>query len=298
MAAVGDCLPIDWPVGSESETVTRNLDGTRDPWAFFGSELRRVRNEAGMTLEQLGQKLSFSGDMVGKIETCERVPAPKFAEGCDAVFSHLNGHFVRILELARRSGRGSPVWFRPWIENEQEATSLHWWEPLLIPGLLQTADYARALFRAWQSAGTTDEDIEELVSARLERQGILDRDGPPEFVAVLDESVLHRMIGSREIMREQSRHLVEMSERPGVTIQVVPGDVGAHTGLGGAFIIAGFDGAPSNLYAETAVEGQTIEKPALVGKAMLAFDRLRAEALPQGASRELTRKVAEERWTD
>jgi hypothetical protein len=83
----------------------------------------------------------------------------------------------------------------------------------------------------------------------------------------------------------------------GITVQVVPVEVGTHAGLLGAFIVAGSDGAPSILYAETAVAGQTIEKPALVSKAALAFDRLRAEALPRGASRDLIGKVAEERWT-
>jgi hypothetical protein len=89
----------------------------------------------------------------------------------------------------------------------------------------------------------------------------------------------------------------DTSCRPGITIQIVPAEVGAHTGLLGAFIVADFEGSPSILYAETAVEGQTIEKAALVSKAALAFDRLRSEALPRGASRDLIGKVAEERWT-
>jgi hypothetical protein len=201
------------------------------------------------------------------------------------------------MEMARRWDGPYPQWFRDWLEAEREALSLRWWEPMLVPGLLQTADYARALFRSWQSASTSDEELQDLVGARIERQGILDRPKPPELWVVVDEAVLHRLIGSRKVMYDQLLHLADTSCRPGITVQVVPAEVGAHAGLLGAFIVAGFEGAPSILYAETAVEGQTIEKPALVSKAALAFDRLRAEALPRGASRDLIGKVAEERWT-
>jgi transcriptional regulator with XRE-family HTH domain len=265
--------------------------------AFFGAELRRARVAAGMSQDQLGRALSFSGDLIGKVETCERAPTPELAAGLDRVFPHLDGLFTRLLGLARRWEGPHPQWFRDWVQAEQEATSLRWWEPMLVPGLLQTADYARALFRAWQTA-TSDDELEDLVSARLERQAILDRPRPPELWVALDEAVLHRAIGSGKIMYDQLLHLADASCRPSVTVQVVPVEVGAHVGLLGAFIIAGFDdGAPSILYAERAVEGQTIERSAQVKKAALAFDRLRAEALPQGASRDLIGKVAEERWT-
>jgi transcriptional regulator with XRE-family HTH domain len=263
--------------------------------AFFGAELRRARVAAGMSQDQLGRELSFSGDLVGKIETCERAPTRDFATGCDSVFPHLDGLFSRLMELARRWDGPYPQWFRDWLEAEREALSLRWWEPMLVPGLLQTADYARAILGA--GPDTTEDVLEDLVSARIERQGILDRPKPPELWVVMDEAALHRLIGSRKVMYDQLLHLADTSCRPSITVQVVPAEVGAHAGLLGAFIVAGFDGAPSILYAETAVEGQTIEKPALVSKAALAFDRLRAEALPRGASRDLIGKVAEERWT-
>lgn len=277
--------------------MTRNLDATRSPMAFFGAELRRARVAAGMSQDQLGRALSFSGDLVGKVETCERTPTPELAAGCDSVFPHLDGLFTRLLGLARRWEGPYPQWFRDWVEAERQASSLRWWEPMLVPGLLQTADYARALFRAWQS-GISDEELEELVSARIDRQAILDRPQPPELWAVIDEVVLHRLIGSRKIMHDQLLYLADTSSRPSITVQVVPAEAGAHAGLLGAFIVAGFDdGAPSILYAETAVEGQTIERSALVKKAALAFDRLRAEALPHRASRDMIGKVAERRWT-
>jgi transcriptional regulator with XRE-family HTH domain len=283
-------------VGNGRETMTRNLDATRSPTAFFGAELRRARLAAALTQDQLGRELSFSGDLVGKVETAERGPTPDFAAGCDRVFPQLDGLFSRLVSLARRWDGPYPQWFHDWLEAEQEATSLRWWEPMLVPGLLQTPGYARALFQAWQS-GSSDDELDELVSGRIERQNILDRQKPPELWAVIDEAVLHRLIGSPKITYDQLLHLADASCRPSITVQVVPAEVGAHAGLLGAFIIAGFDGSPSILYAETAVEAQTIERSALVSKASLAFDRLRSEALPRGASRDLIGKVAEERWT-
>jgi transcriptional regulator with XRE-family HTH domain len=265
--------------------------------AFFGAELRRARLAAGMSQEQLGHALSYSGDLIGKVEISERVPTPEFAGRCDGAFPDLDGLFGRLLGLARRWDGPHPQWFRDWVQAETEATSLRSWEPMLVPGLLQTADYARSLFRAWQIA-TSDDELEERVSARMERQSILDRPTPPELWVVIDEAVLHRLIGSRKIMYDQLLHLADASCRPSVTVQVVTADVGAHPGLLGGFVVAGFgDGAPSIVYVEMAVEGQTIERSALVNKAISAFDRLRAEALPRKASRDLIGKVAEERWT-
>ncbi len=262
--------------------------------AFLGAELRRARLAAGMSQDQLGRALNFSGDLVGKVETCDRAPTPAFAAGCDTVFPHLDGLFTRLVDLARRWDGPYPQWFRDWVEAERDATSFRWWEPMLVPGLLQTTDYAHAILAVGPE--TAPDQLDDLVAARLARQEILDRPKPPQLWVVIDESVLHRLIGSREVMHDQLTHLVESSRRPNITIQVVPSGVGAHAGLLGAFIVGEFETAPSILYAETAVEGQTMEKPALVARAALAFDRLRAEALPRTASRNLIGKVAQERW--
>ena len=165
---------------------------------------------------------------------------------------------------------------------------------MLIPGLLQTPEYARALFLAAQT-DTSDDAISALVAARLERQAVLDRADPPDVVVVLDEAVLHRLIGSPEVMHDALVKVAEMSRRPCVVVQVVPAGNGANAGLAGAFDIATADGMPETLRTE-AVEDQTTEKRSLVRKAAVAFDRVRGDALPRDASRELILKVAEERW--
>lgn len=276
--------------------LIRELDPSAGPLDFFGAELRRWRTAAGLSQEQLGQRVGYSGAQVGKVETGERAPSQDFAQHCDQALPDAGGLFVRIYALARRWNGGYPSWFAEWIVAERRATSLCWWEPLLVPGLLQTADYAQAILAA--GPDTTEDELEELVSARIERQTIFDRPKPPKLWAVLDEEVLHRLIGSRKIMYDQLLHLADTSCRPSITVQVVPAGVGAHAGLLGGFAIASVDSAPGSVYMESPDQGQTTEKPSVVGKLSLTFDTLRAEALPRGASRDLIGKIAEERWTD
>jgi transcriptional regulator with XRE-family HTH domain len=252
---------------------------------------------AGLSQEQLGQRVGYSAALVGKVETGERAPSPDFAERCDAALPESGGLFGRIHVLARRWDGGYPSWFTGWIEAERRATSLRTWEPLLVPGLLQTDDYARALFVAWRSADT-DGELDDLVNARMQRQAILERPKAAGLWAVLDEGVLHRRIGSAKVMQGQLAHLAGMAGRSRVSIQVVPAGTGAHVGLLGAFAIAGFDDRPGIVYMETPDQGQTTDLLSVVAKVGETFGTLSAEALPRAASLDLIRKVAEERWTD
>ena len=288
---------VSEPSGSGAAVPqVRELDPSAGPLDFFGAELRRARTAAGFSQEQLGQRIGYSGAQVGKVETGERAPSQDFADGCDQALPAAGGLFGRIYALARRWDGGYPSWFTEWVEVEHRATSLRWWEPLLVPGLVQTADYARALFEAWRSADSEDE-LDQLVSARMERQAIFERARPPALWAVIDEGVLHRCIGDAKIMHDQLMHLADIAGRARTTIQVIPSEIGAHVGLLGAFAIANLDGAPGTLYMESPDQGQTTEAPSVVTKLSEIFDMLRAEALSRGASRELIRKVAEERWT-
>jgi Domain of unknown function (DUF5753) len=140
-----------------------------------------------------------------------------------------------------------PTWFEDWLRAEGEAHTLRFWQPLIVPGLLQTAEYARALFLG---AGAEDTKADEMVAVRLERQSVLDRADPPHVIAVLDESALHRLIGSPVIMSEQLSHLGDMAERTNVQVQVVPSTRGANAGLSGGFALASCDGVPDVLRME------------------------------------------------
>ena len=205
-----------------------------------------------------------------------------------------SGLVGRLAALARRADGPVPAWFEDWLEAEREALTLRYWQPIIIPGLFQTAEYARALLLAAQT-DTSDEAIGALVGARLARRAIFDKPDPPDVVVVLDESVLHRLIGSPQVMFDQLSEIAGLSTRPYISVQVVPAGNGANAGLGGALNIAGGDGTPDVVHMD-AVEGQTSERRALVRKAAVAFDRLRGDALSRGQSRDLILRLADELW--
>src|SRR6185437_4303462 len=268
--------PGGWPAVREagvSMPLIRELDPTTGPLDFFGAEVRRWRTAAGLSQEQLGQRVGYTGAQVGKVETGERAPSQEFAQHCDQALPGAGGLFLRIYHLARRWDGGYPSWFVEWVQAEGRAITLHTWEPLLIP------------------------ELDQLVSARIERQLIFERPNPPSLWAVIDEGVLTRCVGSPQTMRDQLAHLLDVSDRLRITVQVVPAGAGAHAGLLGAFAIAGFGDAPGLVYLESPDQGQTTQRSSVVVKVSETFDTLRAEALPRGASRDLIRKVAEERWT-
>ena len=171
---------------------------------------------------------------------------------------------------------------------------MHTWQPALIPGLLQTSEYARAILASWRL--DTDGDIEAKLAARIDRQAILDRGEPPDLCALLDESVLHRCIGSAEITAGQLEHLAQMARRPNVTIQLVPEEAAAYAGLSGAFWVAMAAGGQRAAHLETGVQGMTIIEPALVRDAARLFEMLRSDALPWTRSLELIAEAIS-RWT-
>lgn len=267
-------------------------DSDQSALSLFSRELQAARAKAGLSREQLAGEINYSLSLVGHVETGRRVPSMDFARLCDQVFG-TTGTFERLQQHLRTVP--FPAWFRPFVEYEARATALRGFEHALVPGLLQTPEYARAVLAT--RPNSTEEEIEERVAARLERQVILDRDQPPLLWVVVDEAVLQRDVGGSKIMNEQLLHLAAIAERPGMTIQVIPAAAGAHSGLLGAFVIADFPDEPGIAYLETVAGGQITEEPSTVAGVALTFDTLRSEALPWRASRDLIRKVAEERWT-
>jgi transcriptional regulator with XRE-family HTH domain len=271
-------------------TVARR-DPETEPRAFLGSELQRGRIAAGFSSQDaLASKLGFDRSVIGKAETGERPPTPEvLAAWCEAC--RLDGDLLaRLAALARRADGPVPSWFESWLEAEGEAHMLRLWSPVLVPGLLQTAGYARALFLA---TGLSEDAAGEHVLVRLGRQAIFDRAVPPHVVVVLDESVLHRLIGSPQVMADQLAHIAEMCERPWISVQMLPSATGASAGLSGGLDLASGDGAPEVLRME-AVEDVITESRSLVRKAANIFVRVQADALPRAASRALILEAAEQ----
>jgi hypothetical protein len=176
--------------------------------------------------------------------------------------------------------------------GEQLASRLRWFEPLVVPGLLQTEAYARALLSG--RIGSPSADAEERVRARMERQaGLTREDSPAEFLALIDEGVLRRGVGGAKVMAEQIEYLIGTTEWPHVVIQVIPASTAVHDGLnGGGFAIADFEDGPGMGYQETVLRGVPVTDPKDVTGLAVAFDRLRAEALPRAASLALLEEAA------
>jgi hypothetical protein len=182
-----------------------------------------------------------------------------------------------------------PGWFTGWPKKEAAAVRLRWFEPLVFPGLTQTENYARAVIST--RIGIHDDKVDREVAARLNRQAILNRDYPPVLLIIIDEGVLRRPVGSREIMREQLLHVLELTKRPNIVVRVIPLEAGAHEGLrGGAFIIAEFDDAPDVAYQDAAVSGQIIEDDDAVRELAHTWEALQRVTLPEAMS---LRKIEE-----
>jgi transcriptional regulator with XRE-family HTH domain len=270
-------------------SALRDLDPSSSVLAFFGAELRRLRTVAGVSQEELGQRITYSGSLVGMIETARRAPTRDFAERCDDSLV-TGGVLARLWPLV--SQEALPRWFRPFAEIERTATSIRSWEPLVIPGLLQTEAYARALITAWQP-GDGPEAVQQQVTARMERQQLLDREDPPLLWMIISEAALRNPVGGPAVLREQLTRLLDrVAEHPKIIVQVVPLDAGAHPGLEGPLVLVARRSEPDVAYLEVQGRGQLVEASEEVARYGLLYDLLRAVALPPDASREMIAGLA------
>lgn len=269
--------------------VRRNRDAAG--LSLFADVLREARHKAGLSSDDLGAKLGYSGATVRSVESGHRLPKPDLARRADDFFGY-PGIFAMMEERLR--DLPFPASYRPFVPHEKAARVLRMFEHALVPGLLQTPDYARCVLAARPHAD--DDEVENLLAARLARQEILAADDPPLVYLLLDEAALRRQVGTAEVMGDQLTRLAEASQRVNVTLQVIPFTVGPHIGLQGGFVIAETPDAPGIVFLDNVADGQVSENEEILSQVTQRFDALRAEALPKGASRDLIRKVAEERW--
>jgi transcriptional regulator with XRE-family HTH domain len=274
--------------------MTGNGDRSRTPEGVFGKALKFFRERAGLSQMELAALANYDNTVISKIERGDRPPAEGFPELMDSIPQlGTKGALTQLWGWLKDSvrHRAYPGWFDPWPDHEAKATALRNFELVLIPGLLQTDQYARAVLRT--RIGDTDEEIDAMVAARMERQTVLAKDRPPTFWAVLDEGVLHRPVGGPHVMREQLDRLADAARRPNIVIQVIRTSAGAHDGLrGGAFVIAEFADHAPVAYQDTAVQGMIVDRTEDIGSLMVLWDTLKSEALPRAASLDLIEEAA------
>ena len=254
---------------------------------FVAKELRRAREGQGMTQAALAKAVFASDSLVAAWESGRRVPKPQYVKPLIEIL-RVDPMLARM--IAELVTSVAPEWFGKLLELEARAISLLTYEALVVPGLLQTEGYARQVLA---KGGRQNIDIEEMVSARLERQGILSSDDPPMFVAIMDEGVLRRPVGGPKVMHEQLTHLLNAAESPDVMLQVVPYSAGAYPGLAGAFMIIGLEGREV-VYVDHAFSGDIVEAANDVATMKRIWEALRVEALSGKQSIELLAEVAKE----
>ncbi|MEU0841321.1 helix-turn-helix transcriptional regulator [Streptomyces sp. NPDC005962] len=257
--------------------------------AFLGAEVRIWRLRAKLSQRELGLEANYGQQYVAKVEAGERLASQEFAKACDQVFC-TPGLFWRLRE--RASQHGYPDWFVPYVQFERQATSILDYSATFVMGMLQTADYARAVFR---SAHPREDDvkIEAKVERRLRRREVMEKDATPLLWCILNEACVRTVVGGADVMRAQLAHLLKEAEAPDVTLQVLPFAAGAPP-VPGSFTLLTFDEGPDIAYADTAMSGQMVDSKAEVERAAARYQRLRAAALHPKESLDMIRRVMEE----
>jgi Domain of unknown function (DUF5753) len=228
-----------------------------------------------MTQEQLAKATLYSSASVAAIETCRLIPSRKFAEYADKAFE-TDGHLTRLQELVEQVS--VLPWFRDRIEVERKATDIRTYEPYQVPGLLQTAEYARANVTAARPM-LSDDEIEQAVALRISRQEILlDDSDAPNLWAIMDESALQRIVGTQDTMKAQRKHLLTVSRQPNITLQVILNKEGSTCAYGRAFDVLTTKNDSSLVYLEDIGSARYIRDRHEVRRYMVVFDHLRANA--------------------
>jgi len=272
----------------------------------LGAELRRLREAREITVDQAGEHIHRSGPTISRMETGQfRFVTRNVADLLDLYGLTDPEQRQALLALTKETRKPAwwhsygdvvPRWFQVYIGLEAEAYAISTFEPTLVPGLLQTEDYARAVIRA-ASPELPAAEVDRVVKLRMDRQKILAADPPAQLWAILDEAVIRRHVGSPTIMGRQLERLLEASEQPGITIQVVPFAAGAHAGMVSSFTILGFadtDGAPETVYIEAPTGSLYLEKPTEVRRYEVWMNLLRGLALDPAGSRQIITSARED----
>ncbi|KUN97565.1 helix-turn-helix domain-containing protein [Streptomyces caeruleatus] len=268
----------------------RELTPDRSARHLFGAKMRAFRERAGMSLEGLSDVVNISRSHLSRIETAEVMPPPSLPGTLDAAFG-TDGIFEELYKLASRESH--PDQFRRRMELEARARIIDEFSCQLVTGLMQTKDYAHALFQTYDPRRRPEKN-EELWQARLSRQALLRADPAPDLSVILDEAVLRRSYGGPAVMRDQLAHLLDLTLTPTSTLQVLPFEHGGHALAGGSLALFTLEDGTQVAWDEGFSDGTLLEDPETVRHRRRAYDLLRASALSPRDSAAFIRSVMEE----
>ncbi|MGQ0839876.1 helix-turn-helix domain-containing protein [Actinokineospora sp.] len=265
----------------------------------LGGELRVLREGLRMSCKRVADQLGWQASKISRMETGKQGIRPADVASLLVIYRVIGKERDRLLKLAERSDDIGYWESQPALSEEsktlmrieRDATSIVTFHPMLIPGLVQTGDYIRALMRV---CNVSDEDIDSRVAARLARQAILAKEEPPSLDLIVDEMVLRRILGAPKVMARQLRHLIEAVERPNRSLQVLPCTLHGHSGLDGSFHLLDFERNKAVVYLDHKISGLFLEEPDQIEFFRREADRLVEVALSPAKSVELVATIAQE----
>ncbi|MCX5381873.1 helix-turn-helix transcriptional regulator [Streptomyces sp. NBC_00083] len=269
----------------------------------LGQELRRLRELKGMTAEEVAERLLVSQSKISRLENGRRSISQRDVRDLCGVYEVEDHRIVDSLMQMAKDSRQQGWWhafgdipYSVYIGLETDAASLRVYDPQVVPGLLQTRQYAEALI-AGALPETAPTDVEKRVNVRLRRQErVKAAENPLRLWVVIDEAALRRRVGGKQLMIDQLESLIEQSQLPHVTVQVLPFSMGAHPGINGQYAILEFPDASDSsvVYIEGITSDLYLEKANDVQKYSVMYEHLRAQALNVDQTREFITAIAKE----
>ncbi|MCF6523090.1 helix-turn-helix transcriptional regulator [Streptomyces sp. JJ36] len=263
--------------------LTNEDDRRPTPRIVLGRRLRRLREAEGLSQRALADKVGYPHTYLSRVERGEQLPSGSLAEDLDSYFS-ADGLLGELLTMAQDAS--VPDYGRAILSSEENAVRIQVFGSSLVPGLLQTEEYARALFRV-SLPGESEGATEERVVTRMRRKHVFDRPEPPLYWGIMDEAALRRPIGGPSCMAGQLRHLLGVAASTRLTIQVLPFEQGEYPTLGGSLSLLTLRNGSSLAYVESFISGEAIESPGRVLGLTQRLDISRSKALPERESLDL-----------
>ncbi|WP_346012411.1 helix-turn-helix transcriptional regulator [Streptomyces sp. SID3343] len=258
-----------------------DTDGAVDFFRAVGKQVKLLRDRAGLTQKELGDRLGYSEEQISSVERGRRTPQPLFLDAADDLLGAdglLRATKEDLAKAKAKSRVRHPAWFRDYARQETDAVELNYFSTLTVPGMLQTEEYARATFTVRQPL-LDEETIEDRVAARLARQETLTRWPAPMVSVVLDESVLRRPIGGRDVHSRQIERLLHLGQLRNMTLQVLPMDCEDHAGIDGPFTLLTPKGRQQVGYVEVQSVSRLITDPEEVRILAARYGSIRGQAL-------------------